>query len=129
CWRMRVSPRVRNEDFDASSFSSGPFFDGSILFACQRPKMQSDGKISALRRPKFMWLVILSTTVPISRFYLARRDDSSKQELIRLGQFFSVAAPIGARNRFWLMFFARSDRNSPICFWFWHRVMSREQRR
>src|SRR4029434_9769331 len=107
---MRAYPRVRNGGFGASSFSSGPFFDGSILFACQHPKMQSDGKISALRRPKFVRLVILSTMFSISRFYPAKRDDSSKQELMRLGQFFSAAAPIGARNRFWLTFFARSDR-------------------
>src|SRR5438034_9150491 len=111
---MRAYPRVRNEDFDASSFSSGPFFDGSILFACQHSKMQSDGKISVLRRPKFMRLVILSTTFSISRFYRGRRDDSSKQKLMRRGQFFSAAAPIGVRNRFWLMFCSYSERTSPV---------------
>src|SRR5437764_15315075 len=89
---MRAYLHVRNEDFGVTRFLSAPFFDDSILFACQYSKTQSDGKILALPRPKFMWLVILSTTFSISRFYPARRDDSSKKRLIRLSQFIYMDA-------------------------------------
>src|SRR5207237_10078675 len=97
---MRAYLHVRNEDFGVTRFLSAPFFDDSILFACQYSKTQSDGKILALPRPKFMWLVILSTTFSIIRFYAALRDDSSKQRLIRLSQFFLAAAPIGSGEGF-----------------------------
>src|SRR5882762_6035636 len=113
---MRAYRHVQNEGFGVSRFLSGPFFDGLILFVCQHPKMPSAGKISVQQPPKFMPLVILSTTFSISPFWPTRRNDFGKRELMRLGQFSWAVAPIGARNRFWLTFFAGSDRNFPICF-------------
>src|SRR5205085_7865942 len=92
---MRAYQRVPNEGFGVSRLWSGLFFEGSILFACQQSKMPNDGKTSALHRRKFTRSVILSTTFPISPFYPERRDDLSKPELMRLGQFFSAAALIG----------------------------------
>src|SRR4029078_7462645 len=110
---MRAYLHVQNEGFGASRFLSAPFFDGSILFACQHPKMASAGKASALRPPKFMRLVILSTMFSISPFCPMWRNDFGKRELMRLGQFSLGAAPLGARDRFWFTAFARSPRALP----------------
>src|SRR5258708_38940101 len=97
---MGVYLHGQNEGFGASRFWSGPFFEGSISFVYQPLKMQSAGKISALRPPKFMPLVTLSTTFPINQLCPTRRDVYAKRELMRFGQFSSAAARIGARNRF-----------------------------